>query len=180
MMARVFNSPENQDSIRFIQTAQETQGSLFEVEVTYAPHSNKPPTHFHPRQEERFEVLQGRITAEIDGTRRTYEVGDSFVVPPGTPHTMWNADESNVVMNWQIRPALRTQQMFESLWGLQQDGKLSSSSPNLLQISAILNHFRDEFRLSRPPAIIQSVLFPVLAAVGRLAGYRAHYDEYSV
>lgn len=178
-MNRKFTNPENGDTIRFIRTAQETQGSLFEVEVIYGPHSQRPPTHFHPRQEERFQVLDGQIRVEIDGHERTYGVGDYFIVPAGTAHTMWNAAESPVVMNWQIRPALRTQQLFESLWGLQQDGKLNSRKPNLLQMAVILNHFRDEFRLARLPDFTQLILFRLLAVVGGLSGYRAHYTEYS-
>ncbi|MBK9124998.1 MAG: cupin domain-containing protein [Chloroflexi bacterium] len=178
-MSRAFTDPKTGDSIRFLRTADETGGALFEVEVTYNPHSKRPPTHYHPRQEERFDVVQGQITAEIGGETRTYRAGEYFIVPPGTHHAMWNAEQSPVVMNWQTRPALRTQQLFESLWGLQQDGKLDSAKPNLLRIAVILNHFRDEFRLAGPSQIVQTLLFPILAVVGRLAGHRAHYEEYS-
>ena len=33
--------------------------------------------------------------------------------------------------------------------------------------------------MTSPPPIVQKALFAVLAPIGRLLGYRAHYQEYS-
>ncbi|NIS30833.1 MAG: cupin domain-containing protein, partial [Actinobacteria bacterium] len=53
-------------------------GDLLEVRAEYPPDSSQPPAHYHPNQEERFEVLRGRFEAVIDGEEAVYEAGDSF------------------------------------------------------------------------------------------------------
>jgi hypothetical protein len=43
-------------------TAGDTGGAYLEVESVYTkPSSSRPPAHYHPHQEERFEVLSGRL-----------------------------------------------------------------------------------------------------------------------
>ena len=62
----------------FRHTADETGGALLEVEALYPPHSQAPTEHYHPSQEERFEILEGEIRASIDGHVTTYKAGDVF------------------------------------------------------------------------------------------------------
>lgn len=57
----------NGERIIFRRTTAQTGAELVEVEAVYAPHSPRPPSHFHPRQEERFTVVDGTITANIGG-----------------------------------------------------------------------------------------------------------------
>jgi mannose-6-phosphate isomerase-like protein (cupin superfamily) len=65
-----------------------------------------PPTHLHPRQAERFEVIEGAMRAVIGDEERVFEVGEIFEVPVGTPHQM--GAERPTRMRWEVRPALRT------------------------------------------------------------------------
>jgi hypothetical protein len=63
--------------------------------------------------------------------------------------------------------------------GLAQDGKTDAMGmPNRLQLAATANEFDDVIRFSRPPRLIQKVLFPLLAPVAALRGYRGSYSEY--
>jgi quercetin dioxygenase-like cupin family protein len=39
-----------------------------EVEGAWGPRGTPPPKHFHPAQDERFEVLEGRLHVRVDGT----------------------------------------------------------------------------------------------------------------
>lgn len=161
-------------------TAAETDGELLEMEATYPPNSSQPPYHYHPIQSEQFEVLSGRFRVKIGETEKTYEVGDKFTVPMNIPHWMHNISDFEGRLNWQVRPALKTQEFLETMWGLSADGKTNSEGvPNLLQLAVILNEYTDEFRASSPPYIIQRILFAVLAPIGRLFGYRPKYARYS-
>lgn len=85
------------------------------MEATYGGTGRLPPEHLHPRQVERFEVLKGAIRAIVDGAERRYGAGDSFEVPAGTPHQMTAEEPSR--MRWEVRPALRTAEFFERLYG---------------------------------------------------------------
>lgn len=99
--------------LRLIRTGAETGGALLEMEAGYPGTGQFPPVHLHPRQEERFEVLEGSIVAIVDGVERRYGPGEQFTVPAGTPHTM--AADRPTRMRWEVRPALRTAEFFERL-----------------------------------------------------------------
>jgi quercetin dioxygenase-like cupin family protein len=127
--------------LRLVQTAAETDGELLEMEASYGGTSGLPPEHLHPRQVERFEVLEGTVRTIIDGTERRYEVGEKFEVPAGTPHQM--AGEGPARMRWEVRPALRTAEFFERLYGEGPDSAGAASS-----VSEFLGEFSDEIRLT--------------------------------
>lgn len=181
-MSRVPNEFQSGDGSRLTihKTSQETNGELLEMEATYPPHSPQPPLHYHPHQEEHFRVLRGTFRTHVGGIEKTYEAGDTFVVPPNTPHWMHNISDGEGSLLWQIRPALKTQAFFETMWGLEADGQTNAAGiPPFLHLAVILREYANEFRASKPPYFAQRILFGILAPIGRLYGYRARYDKYS-
>ena len=113
----------------------ETGEDLLAMEAAYAGKGSMPPEHLHPRQAERFEVLEGAMLTIVGGAERRYEKGEVFHVPAGTPHQM-RADGRTRV-RWEVRPALRTAEFFEALYS----GKVTDGA-------AFLRDFADEFRLT--------------------------------
>jgi quercetin dioxygenase-like cupin family protein len=154
------------ERLTFCKTAQDTGGELLEVEVVYRPRSPAPPSHYHPYQEEQFRVLSGAIRARIGEVERTYRAGDAFAVPRGTPHWMHNVSDEEARVIWRVRPALRTAEFFKAMWTLPDEKR------NLFSLAVIIQSFSREFRLSRPPYLVQRPLFAVLAPLGRMLGYR--------
>src|SRR4051812_34748549 len=67
-----------------------------------------PPPHYHPGQDEHFEVLEGAIALKLGHERRTVEAGESFDIPRGVVHTMGPAGRP-ARGRWEVRPALRTE-----------------------------------------------------------------------
>jgi mannose-6-phosphate isomerase-like protein (cupin superfamily) len=88
---------------------------VLEMEASYTGEAGMPPTHLHPSQAESFEVLEGSMRTVIDGEERVYGPGEPFEVPVGTPHQM--AAPEPTKMRWEVRPALRTAEFFERLYG---------------------------------------------------------------
>jgi len=117
----------------------EVGDELLEMEATYSGEMGMPPEHLHPKQAESFEVLEGSMRAIVDGEERVYEAGDSFEVPAGTPHQM--AAEGPATIRWQVRPALRTAEFFERLYG-----RGPGSAQELGE--DFFAEFADEFRLA--------------------------------
>ena len=109
------------------------------MEATYSGEAAMPPTHLHPQQAERFEVLEGAMRAVVAGEETLYEEGQSFDVPAGTPHQM--AADGPTRMRWEVRPALRTPEFFERLYG---DGPGSAREMG----ERFLAEFEDVFRLA--------------------------------
>lgn len=124
-------------TLRLVRTAAETGGELLEMEASYSGQAPMPPMHLHPRQTERFEVLDGAMQTVVGGDERRYEAGEAFEVPAGTPHQM--AADGPARVSWEVRPALRTAEFFESLYA-------SDGPPG--DVGALLAEFADEFRLA--------------------------------
>ncbi len=109
------------------------------MEATYSGEAGMPPAHLHPKQDERFEVLEGTMRAVVDGEERVYSAGEAFEVPAGTPHQM--AAEGPTRTRWEVRPALRTAEFFERLYG---DGPDSAREMG----EGFVTEFEAEFRLA--------------------------------
>jgi len=127
--------------LRLVRTGAETGGELLEMEATYGGTGGMPPEHLHPQQVERFEVLEGAMRTIIDGVERRYETGETFEVPAGTPHQM--GADGPTRMKWEIRPALRTAEFFERLYGTGPDSAREAES-----IADFFAEFSDEIRLT--------------------------------
>jgi quercetin dioxygenase-like cupin family protein len=127
--------------LRLVRTAAETDGEVLEMEASYGGGGALPPEHLHPRQDERFEVLDGTIRAIIGGTERRYGPGETFEVPAGTPHQM--TGEGPSLVRWEVRPALRTAEFFERLHGDGPDSARAAGS-----IVEFLAEFSDEIRIT--------------------------------
>ncbi len=175
---KTIESPDTR--LVFEKTAKDTGGRLLRfrqfVRAGHAP----VPAHIHGGQEERFVVLSGRMGVRSGGRERILEAGEEAVVPPGVPHTFWNASPKGEVLHHvvELRPALDSERFFETVFGLQRDGKLvEGRPPNPLMMAPVI--VRYDNWLAGPPVTLQRLLFPPLALLGHLLGYRASYPRYS-
>ena len=154
-------------TLRFLKTSADTGGELLEMEATYEPGGARPPEHFHPRQAEHFEILEGAMQAEVGGEERELRAGDSLDISPGVPHKMWNEGQGQARTLWQTRPALRTEDFFEALFRL---ARSEGGKPGVLRTAVFASEFRDEFRTTSPGPLAQAVAIRLLAPVGRMLG----------
>lgn len=161
----------------FRETAETSAGELLQVDWIARPGWTTGPDHVHPRQEERFEVLSGRLGLRAAGVGRVHGTGDVIVVPAGVPHAAWNAGDVDVHVLVDFRPALRTAIAFETLAGLARDGMTTAAGipRNPLRLALVLREFEDEIHFVRPPLAVQRALLSPLARIGRRLGYRADY-----
>ena len=111
----VIDNPAARMKLLLVQTAAETDGELLEMEATYEPGSVEPPEHFHPKQDERFEILAGTMEARIGGESKLLKTGEEVFIPAGTPHAMWNGGSETARVAWETRPAMRTEEFFSAV-----------------------------------------------------------------
>jgi quercetin dioxygenase-like cupin family protein len=145
----VIDNPAARMKLLLVQTAPETDGELLEMEATYEPGSVEPPEHFHPRQDERFEILAGTMEARIGGESKLLKTGEEVFIPAGTPHAMWNGGSETARVAWETRPAMRTEELFRALARVA-EAAMSGDPPSDDSLSGeeLLREFRDEFRLA--------------------------------
>lgn len=151
--------------LKFVETAAETGGALHAQEARYRPHSNPPPLHCHPAQDERFQIIEGGLEFVVGAETKVVRAGSEIAVPRGVYHKARNPFDEATLVRWETRPALRTAELFRALYTA---GK-GRAKPPLHEAAAILREYRAEFRLAKPPALIQTLVFGCLAPFGRAA-----------
>jgi quercetin dioxygenase-like cupin family protein len=154
-------------------TVRSSTPELLEVEGRWGPGGKSPPAHYHPAQDEHFEVLEGTLTARVAGEERELGPGETLDIPRGTRHQMWNGSDRPARATWQTRPAGRTEQWFRSINQLHEQGRVGKGGmPGPLAYGAYLSEFRDVFRLATGPELLTRPLISVLGLAGRAKGYR--------
>jgi len=166
--------------ITFLQTAVQTNGDLLQIEYIVEKPESKPaiPLHKHLKCAERFETVYGKLGVIVDGERRVLGIGESVTIPPGTPHTFWNAGDGELRFITEVQPPGDLQTYWETVFGLAQEGKVNANGlPNLLQL-AVVAPLADSYD-PRVPVLVTKALVAVLGGIGRLLGYKARYPQYS-
>lgn len=179
----VIENPVTGERIVFRQTASETNGELLQFDYFLRPKTRGSASirHKHPKLEERFEVAAGTMRYILGDTKEKGETaGGKVVVAMGTPHALWNEEDSELEVSTECRPALKIEKFFETMYGLAKDGKTNKSGiPGLLQTAVIFQEFKAEVAAGTPATKVFAALSVVLAPIGKLSGYSAWYPQYS-
>jgi quercetin dioxygenase-like cupin family protein len=164
--ADLVEDPVLRQRYRFART-----GELLRVEVWADPGSRVPP-HFHPALEERWHVLEGEVTFRIGGRKRAAGPGDRLRVEPGMRHSFVNTGREVARIEVEAEPALQLQEFLEEAAALGRAGRYRPSGiPRglgaLLEGADFAERYRDTTVLAFPPPLVQRVLLPSLARLGR-------------
>lgn len=179
-MNKTIKNPAIGHWITFLQTSEQTNGELLQIEYGVEKPESKPtiPLHKHLLCAERFEVVSGQLGVILDGARRVLSVGEQVLIPPGTPHTFWNAGDGELRFITDVRPPGELQTYWETVFGLAEEGKVGSNGmPNLLQL-AVVAPLADSY-FPGVPVFLTKGFTAVIGFIGRLAGYKAKYPQYS-
>ena len=121
-------------------TVVRSEPELLEVETEYASNGIAPPKHFHPEQDERFEVLEGSLRVNVDGDERDLAAGETIEIPRKAVHQMWNPGDARARVRWQTIPAGRTEAFFTSMDELNREERLE-------EFPKVVEKFGDTFVL---------------------------------
>lgn len=147
---------------------------MFETFVQ--PHGFVAAAHGHPKQDERFTVVSGRLGRRVGGEQIGVGPGETLTIPAGTPHRFWNAGDDEVRFRCEVRPALQFEQLLETMFALAADGKTNRKGmPSPLRLAVIARAHFDVVRLPFPPAFVQRLGLALGAPLGRLLGYASTY-----
>jgi quercetin dioxygenase-like cupin family protein len=162
-----------EERLVFRRTSAETNGEALEYELTFRPQGFVVQEHLHPRQSERHEVISGELGLELPGGQQVLRAGDVVDVPAATPHRLYAVGSEPVHAVFELRPALRTEELLRSFFRLAEQGKVNARGrPGLLYVALIAREFEPEGYATKPPLAVQRGLLGPLAALARLLGYR--------
>jgi quercetin dioxygenase-like cupin family protein len=159
---------QTRDPVSRIRYAFEPQGDDLIVYSWLEPDGGLPP-HFHPRQEERWSVVEGKVRFQLGREKRVIGPEDGeMVVAPGVVHGLWSVTDSEVRLRTFVTPALALQAFLEESARAGQEGLFSPRGlPRGLRgarwAADFLKRYRDETVMVSPPQFVQRALIALLA-----------------
>ena len=173
-VGQTLENPASGERITFRATAADTEGELVAIDLELPAGRRVPgPLHIHPKQEERFEVVEGTMRFRIGRKRIMAGAGEVVVVPAGVAHDFANAGETDAQVRVEIRPALEMERMFETAVALAEQGRTTRGGiPKPLDLAVFTREFDDEVRAAFPPRWVQRAALAPLAWLASLRGRR--------
>jgi mannose-6-phosphate isomerase-like protein (cupin superfamily) len=163
------------DKLEFLTTAEDSKGELLKLKMTVKPGGDGPPEHYHPVQSECFEVISGELSLLCNGTKSIIKAGEKLTVPANAAHKWWNGSTKELVVAVELRPALKSEFFFETIYSLDVQGKTNKKGlPNLFQFAAILNECYGELFVVGPPIPAQKFMAKVIGGFAKLIGYKGY------
>ena len=122
-------------------------------------------------------MMAGSLHFIIVGKKRLAAVGDIISIPKNVAHSFYNSGKTDASYMQEFFPALKTDHLFETFFGLARDGKLNKGgTPNIFRAALILLYFKSEIRLAQPNWLLQKIAFNLVAPIAKLMGYKASYE----
>jgi quercetin dioxygenase-like cupin family protein len=174
---QTLENPASGERITFRQTSADTGGELLAIDLELPANRRVPGgQHIHPKQEERFEVVEGRMKFKLGLKTIIAEAGDVVVVPAGKAHKFENAGDEVAKARVEVRPALRMEDLLETTVQLAKEGRTNAKGmPKPVDFILFTREFRAEVQGPFPPAWMQQALIAPLASIARRSRHANRY-----
>lgn len=176
--ARVIENPLSGERITIRETAAETGGAALVWELVLAVGGQVPSSHAHPRQEELFTVLEGRMRFRIGARTVTAGPGETVRVPPGAVHHFANPGPQAARVAVETRPALDMQALLETAAALATDQAAAGRAlPRAADLALFMRDFEPEVRAPYLPAPLVRLVTRAIAWLARRNGAQDRYHR---
>ena len=104
-MKRKFINPEMQNEATFIQFACESDEKMTEIENVLQP-GGRNQLHYHKTYTETFTAIEGNLGLKVGRKKeiRILKPGESFTLPPKTPHCFFNPGKKPIRFKSEVVP----------------------------------------------------------------------------
>ena len=156
------------DPVSRVRMSFEPQGEDLIVDLWLEP-GGALPAHLHPRQEERWSVVEGATRFRLGAGERVIGPAEGeIVVQPGTVHGVASVSDGEAHLRCRVVPALRLQEFLEESSRAGHAGLFTPSGRprglrGLRWAARFLKTYRDETVFVSPPAIVQRSLMALFA-----------------
>jgi len=160
------------DPVHRARYAFEPDGENMTVDAWIDPGGGLPP-HLHPRQEERWSVVEGEVRFQLGRGKRMITAADGeMVVAPGTKHGLTNVSDRQVHARCYVVPALGLQDFLEESSAAAREGLfMRGGIPRGLRgarwAGKFLGRHHQDVVMSFPPPLVVRAM---IALFGRSRG----------
>lgn len=142
--------------------------SSFVLRGTLPAHRQGPPIHVHLLEDEEGLVVSGTLSAEVGGRRVTVPSGQAVRLPRGVPHRWWNDGDEELRFEGVTSPAVDLDRYLHAIFEVLNAGP--AARPPLFYLAHLSLRHRHSQRVLLLPAVIQTLLFGLIVAVGTALG----------
>jgi mannose-6-phosphate isomerase-like protein (cupin superfamily) len=169
---QTLENPASGERITIRRSAAETDAELLAIDLELPAGGHVPGgQHIHPKQEERFEVVEGTMRFRMGRKSVVAGPGEVVAIPPGQKHDFANAGDEDALVRVEVRPALKMEQLFETAVELaQQSRTMMGGIPRPLDLALFVAEFEDEVHWAFPPRWVQRLALAPLAWLARRRG----------
>jgi quercetin dioxygenase-like cupin family protein len=167
MAGKIFEDPVQRYRYRF----EPQQGELLSIDVWAEPGGGVSIEHFHPKTEERWEVVEGEVTFKVNGQKTKAGPGDEIVAKPGDRHSFENTGSEEAYLRVEAEPALDLERNLVEAAALAQAGRYTRKGrprglKGLLEGAAFMDRYKETTVVTFPPPALQRILLPPLVRLG--------------
>ena len=163
------------ERLTFLRREPGRMGDRLVVSNVVAPGAG-PPMHVHHYQEESLTVVRGRMGYERPGEPPRFAgPGERVTFLAGETHRFWNAGNEDLEGIGYVEPADNVEYFLAELFASQR--RSGGARPSPMDAAFLAWRYRSEFAMAEIPRAVQRVLFPLVVAVGGLAGRWARYAD---
>ena len=158
MNTSIIDNPVTGERFRWHLTEADTAGRLVRAEAWVSPGGGVRVEHFHPRSEERFELLSGRMTLERGGETHVLLGGDRATVLPGVRHRWCNGGDDELHLFIEVENPHGFEHMIEEAFAAGRGGGMG-----LLPGASFARRHAASIRVTSPPVWLQPFVVTPLA-----------------
>jgi mannose-6-phosphate isomerase-like protein (cupin superfamily) len=165
-------------TVTWLEVVERGDGNM-KFERSFATGTGHADPHLHEDLTQIWDALSGEGKIEVDGEEREFRTGDRVAIPPGTPHRdPWNPSAGELHVRGSFDPIVEFIEAYAEayVYHLTESGRLNDQDElPLLQIFVTSKATNGRSWAGSPPIAIQKAGLPLMAAIGRLRGYKASY-----
>lgn len=155
-------------------------GPLMKFERRYAPDTGRADPHYHLDFTQTWEALEGEGMIEVDGEQRPFVRGDRATLDPGTRHRdPWNPGDGHLSVRASFDPSTAFIEGYAEAWAhhMAKGTVNQQDEMPLMQILLIAKETGGKSYRAGVPKALQDLSLPLVAAIARMRGFRATYDQ---
>jgi quercetin dioxygenase-like cupin family protein len=159
------------DPVRRQRLAFSRERNILRAEV-FADPGGDVPSHFHPSQEEHFEVLAGHVRFDVDGQRIEGGPGTRVTAPPGAKHAFRNVGDGEAHLRVEVEPAMDLQAFLEEAAALARARRytrrgIPTSPRAVVELADLMVRYENTTVMAFPPRLVQRLVLAPLARLRR-------------
>ena len=132
------------------------------------PRQEGPPLHVHYRECEEGRVLEGTLSAEVDGRRIQVAAGGTALLPTGSAHRWWNDGDEVVRFEGVAKPVVDLDVFLKAAFEVLNSGP--ANRPPLFYLAHLAWRHRRTQAVLFAPTWLQALIVPAVVLVGTILG----------